>query len=596
MKLSDYVARFLAENGIRHVFAVSGGASVHLIQSIENTPGITFVCPQHEQAGAMAADAYARVTGNMGAAIGTSGPGATNMLTGICGAYYDSIPTIYITGQVSTFRLRGATGVRQIGFQETDVVDIFKPVTKYSVRIDDPRIIRHELEKAFYLAKSERPGPVHIDIPDNIQREDVNPDALDNYIPEQKPAGYEGQNSEISRCIDLIKDARRPVIIFGWGVHLAKAKKEAIHLAEMLGFPVAPTWAAADLLPSDHAQFIGTFGTHGTRYANFAVQNADLILSIGSRLDTKATGSPVNSFARGAKKIVVDIDPHELGKFKQYDLHVDLLIHADAKEFLLMLCRRLASIETPDLSDWLNRISLWKKEYPICCHEYYRQETVNPYVFVKTLSRKLSEKDVICTDTGCCLAWMMQSFDFKAHQRIYHDWNNTSMGWALPASIGACFALEGKPIICVTGDGSLQMNIQELATVVRHQLPIKIFLINNHGYSMIRQTQDQWLESSYLASCIEGGLAFPDFVKVARAYGLKTITISKNKGMSQGIHKALNSNGPVFCNIEIESEHRVIPQVKFGRPNEDLEPLLKREEFARNMIVKPLDISLTEDS
>ena len=593
-KLSDYVASFLVSQRVGHVFAISGGASLHLIHSIAETTGIDFVCPQHEQAGAMAADAYSRVTGNIGVAIGTSGPGATNMLTGVCCAYYDSIPTLFITGQVSTFRLKGNTGVRQIGFQETDVVDIFKPVTKYSVLIDNPRNIRYELEKACYLARSGRPGPVHVDIPDNIQREYVNADALESYIPEPLPADSSHLNIEIEQCVKLIQKSRRPVIILGWGVHLAKAEKEAIAFVEKLGFPVTPTWAAADILPSDHPQFVGTFGTHGTRYANLAVQNADLILAIGSRLDTKATGSPVNTFARDARKVIVDIDGCELRKFERFGLHVDLMIHADAKDFLRMLNREAARIDVSDTSEWSQSINRWKRKYPICPQEYYRQEPVNPYVFVKTLSSELSEEDIIITDTGCCLAWMMQAFDFKRNQRIFHDWNNTSMGWALPASIGASFALNGKSIICITGDGSLQMNIQELATVTRHQLPIKIFLINNDGYSMIRQTQDQWLGSCYLASSIEGGLAVPDFVKVATAYGFETVTIAKNQSVCEGIREAMDIKGPVLCNIDIGSEHRVAPQVKFGRPNEDLEPLLERKEFVKNMIVRPLDVSLKD--
>lgn len=597
MKLSDYVAQFLRARGVRHVFAISGGSSLHLIHSIGDMDGIDFICPQHEQAGAMAADAYSRVTGNMGVAIGTSGPGATNMLTGICCAYYDSIPTLFITGQVSTFRLKGNTGVRQIGFQETDVVDIFKPVTKYSVLIDSPHNIRYELEKAYYLARSGRPGPVHIDIPDNIQREYVNPDTLKRYVPERSPKDPTGLNSEIEQCVALIHKSQRPIIILGAGIHLAKAEKEAIALIEMLGFPVTPTWAAADILPSDHPQFVGTFGTHGTRYANLAVQNADLILAIGSRLDSKATGSPASTFARDAKKVMVDIDRCELNKFNRLDLKLDLMIHADAKEFLVqLLSQNIAKIDIADTSEWSKIINRWKAKYPICPPEYYKQEPVNPYVFVKTLSGELSQEDIIITDTGCCLAWIMQAFEFKSNQRIFHDWNNTAMGWALPASMGASFAFTGKPIICITGDGSLQMNIQELATIVRHQLPIKIFLVNNGGYSMIRQTQDQWLESKYLASSLEGGLAVPDFVKIATAYGIKTVTIGKNNRIGEGIRKTMDLEGPVLCNIDIDSEHRVAPQVKFGRPNEDLEPLLDRQEFAKEMIIRPLDVSLGNDA
>jgi acetolactate synthase-1/2/3 large subunit len=591
VKLSDYIVDFLANQGIRHVFAISGGASVHMIDSVAKHPKVNYICTQHEQAGAMAADAYSRVTRNLGVAISTSGPGATNMITGVCCAFYDSIPVIYITGQVSTFRLKGDTGVRQMGFQETAVVDMYKPITKYGVLVDNPKRIRYEMEKACYVAKSGRPGPVVVDIPDNIQREQINPDELESYIPEPATKDLSQLSQQVDRCIQLIGRAKRPVIILGWGIHLAKAEREARELIDKLGFPVAPTWAMLDILPSTHPMFVGGFGSHGTRYGNFTVQNADLILSIGARLDTRAS-SPLSTFAREATKIIVDIDPSELNKFKVFGMEADMIIHADAKDFLQMINKIIAKIAKQDIADWIKRIAGWKKRYPVCQSEYYQQEEVNPYVFVKALSKESDEGDVIFTDTGCTLAWMMQTFEFKENQRLFHDFNNTAMGYALPASIGACFALNGKPITCVTGDGALQMNIQELATVVRHKLPIKIFLINNHGYSMIQQTQDQWLDSRYEASTVEGGLAFPDFVKVADAYGFKTVTIDSNRKVHALIKEVLGSQGSVFCNIEISPKQRVIPQVKYGRPIEDAEPLLNRKEFLENMIVKPVKASL----
>jgi acetolactate synthase I/II/III large subunit len=459
MKLSDYVAAFLAGKGIRHVFAISGGASLHLIHSLATTPGITFICPQHEQAGAMAADGYARVTGKLGVAIATSGPGATNLLTGVCCSYYDSVPVLYITGQVSTFRMKANTGVRQIGFQETDTVDIFRPVTKYVVRIDSPEQIRYELEKACHIAHSGRPGPVLLDLPDNIQRMEINPDMLPAFIPPQEEMGEKPLLEQVQRCVELLEQAERPVLVLGAGIHLAGAADLARDVIDRLGIPVAPTWAAADILPSGHPLFIGTFGTHGTRYGNFAVQNADLILSIGSRLDTKATGSPVSTFAREARKVVVDIDPKELGKFVHFGLHIDLPIAADAAVFLRALNGILS--HRLEISPWLKRIGEWKNRYPICLPDYSLEKDVNPYIFMQTLARHCSENEVIFIDTGCALAWMMQGFQFKRGQRVYHDWNNTAMGWAVPASIGACLALDRRPILCVCGDGSLQMNIQE---------------------------------------------------------------------------------------------------------------------------------------
>jgi len=596
MKLSDYVAKFLRDQGIRHVFAVSGGASIHLIHSLADTPGISYVCPVNEQAGAMAADAYSRVTGTLGAAIATSGPGATNMITGVCCAYYDSIPVIYITGQVATFRNKKNSGIRQLGFQETDTVEIYKPITKYAVRIDDKEKIRLELEKAAYLAKTGRPGPVLIDIPDDIQRAEVDPEKLEPFIPDKKKTNPNGLKDEISRIIKLINKAKRPVIILGWGVRLAKAEDEAKALINKLGFPVALTWAAMDMIPSNHPILVGPFGTHGTRYGNFAVQNADFILSVGARLDTREAGTPIKTFAREAKKVIVDIDLNELNKFKMLGMDAEILIHSDAKKFLQAINQRIDEISLQNISNWKERIEEWKSKYPICLSEYYKEKETNPLVFVKALSEHLRKGEIIIVDTGCTLAWMMQAFEFKLNQRLFHDFNNTSMGYAIPASIGACFALDKKPVICVTGDGSLQMNIQELATIARHQLPIKIFLINNHGYSMIQQTQDQWLESRYFASSAEGGLAFPDFKKVAEAYGYKTITISSNGELDNKICEALENHEPVFCNVEIPTRHRVVSQVKFGRPIEDSEPLLERKEFLKNMIVKPVKESLIDPS
>ena len=600
MKLSDYIAQFLAEKGIRHAFVVSGGASLHLIHSLNDTPGIEFICTQHEQAGAMAADAYARVTGNLGAAMATSGPGATNMITGVCCAYYDSVPVIYITGQVSTFRMKGDTGVRQIGFQETDTLEMYKPITKYAVLVTDPARIRYELEKACHIATCGRPGPVVIDVPDNIQREDIDPDTLKSFDPSTDcecqvstrwPTTDAVMQNDIDRCKELILKAERPVIVLGWGIRLAKAEMELEIFLNKLGFPIAPTWAIADYLPADSPLLIGTFGTHGTRHANFAIQNADLVLSIGSRLDTKATGSPITTFARDAKKIVVDIDNKELDKFGKFGLAIDLIINADARDFLQTMNQQ--HIVKQDISDWLDQIQRWKQQFPICPDAYYEEEAVNPYVFVKALSKECREGDIILLDTGCTLPWMMQGFEFKSGQRLFHDWNNTAMGWGVPASVAASLAYPDRRIICVTGDGSLQMNIQELATVLHHRLPIKILLINNHGYSMIQQTQDQWLNSNYLASSVEGGVAFPDFVKVAEAYGFLASSIDKNQEIPGHLTEAISSNGPFFCNIEIPQKHRVIPQVKFGRPNEDPTPLLDREVFLENMIVDPLKVSLT---
>lgn len=593
MKLSDVVAQFLADEGIRHVFAISGGASLHLIHSIAETKGTSYVCPQHEQAGAYAADAYSRVSGAMGCAVATSGPGATNLITGICSSYYDSVPVLYLTGQVATFRSKGDTGVRQVGFQETEIVDICRTITKYAVLVKDPYRVRYELQKAVAIAKSGRPGPVLVDIPDDLQRMDIDPAKLLEYSEEGAPPAATVSAETLQACIDAVMNAKRPVLVYGWGIHLAGAEDAARELARLMGVPVAMTWAALDLMPSDDPLAIGGFGTHGTRFANFAVQNADLVIAVGSRLDTKATGTPPSSFAREARIVMVDIDPTEVRKFGRLDRAIDIPVSVDAGGFLRVLAERGRGLAFPDFSAWLARIADWKARYPECLPEHAQEKAVNPYWLVKQLSAQLREGDIIFSDTGCALAWMMQGFEFKAGQRFFHAFNNTPMGYGLPGAIGASFARPGQRIVCVSGDGSLQMSIQELATLARHKLPVKILLLNNRGHAMVRQTQEMWLGAKYYATSFEGGLANPDFAAIARAYGLPTHTLSLNADIPARLAQALAGDGPAFLEIEVDPAHGVTPQVKFGRPNEDAGPLLPRDEFLANMIVKPLPVSLS---
>lgn len=594
MKLSDYVAQFLANRGLRHVFAITGGASVHLIDSLAKTPGIQYICPQHEQAGAMAADAYSRVTGGLGAAIATSGPGATNMITGIACSYFDSVPVLYITGQVTTFRLKRDTGVRQMGFQETEIVDMCKPITKYAVMVEDPRRIRYELEKACWIASRGRPGPVLVDIPDDLQRGEIDETALEPFAPPDIPPAAPS-SAEVEHCLRLIGEAERPVVILGWGIELARARRDAMAFVQALNAPVLPTWPMLDMFPADHPLLVGPFGTHGARYANFAVQNADLVLAVGARLDTREAGSPYSAFARAAKKVVVDIDAAELCKFTTFEMDVDLSICADAGEFLRAVMPRLQEQPRQRPAAWWDQIRRWQARYPICAPNYTLEQDVNPYVFVQALAEVCKPGDTLTVDTGCALAWTCQAFNFKEGQRLFHAFNTTAMGYGLPAAMAASLAKDGGPVICLVGDGGIQMNIQELATIVRHNLPVKIFLINNHGYSMVQQTQEQWLEGRYEATTVEGGLAFPDFVKVAEAYGLRTVTIDSNAGIPAGLREVFATPGPAFCNVEIRPEHRVIPQVRFGRPIEDPEPFLERSEFLENMLVTPLPASLTAE-
>ncbi len=591
-KLSDYVADFLAEQGIGHVFIISGGASIHLLHSISEHSVLQHICPHHEQAGAMAAEAYSRVTGNLGCAIGTSGPGATNMITGIAGAWFDSVPCLYLTGQVTTFRMKGDTGVRQLGFQETEIIPMVEPITKYAVQISDPMDIRYELEKAVHLAKTGRPGPVVVDIPDDLQRGFIEVEALRGFTPDEERSTLSPSAGELDAIAAILSEADRPVLMLGWGVRLAGGEAEARQLVSRLGIPVLTSWAAKDLVDSNFKHLVGTVGTHGTRAGNFAMQNADAVLCIGARLSTRETGSPIESWARQAQTIVVDVDEAELRKFPRFGKSLDVAVHADGRAFIRALLDRLEDCQLPDVSDWCGRIEDWKARYPVCDASAQEESTINPYVFVDALSAAMPPNEHIFIDTGCSIAWMMQGFDIRAGQRLYHDFNNTAMGWALPAAIGGCLALDGRPVTCVSGDGGMMMNLQELGTIKRHRLPVRIFVLNNRGYSMVQQTQEQWLGGEHVGTSLEGGLDFPDFEKLAGAFDIPCISIAKNASLPEVLRKVMKIDGPLLVNVDIPSEKRVAPQSRFGYPIEDAEPLLPRDEFLENMIVAPLPVSL----
>lgn len=586
MKVSDYILKYLENKGINHVFLVTGGFISPLVNSFDEKKNLRYICTTQEQGAAMAAEAYSRITENLGVAMSTSGPGATNLITGISCAYFDSIPVLYITGQVNTQEFAEKNGPRQVGFQETNIVDIVKPITKFSAQIKKTGEIKYFLDKAVYIAKSGRPGPVLLDLPIDIQFSEINPNKLESYIPKRKELDYNLLDEKVNQTIDLINKAKRPVIILGAGVKIAKARKAIREFVEKLNIPVAVTWGGIDLLPYNHPLLIEGFGVAANRAGNFAVQNSDLILSLGSRLDTRQIGGKPETFARAAKKIVLDIDNKELYKNR---IKIDIDINYDINDFLENINRKMNRIKIQDLNDWKNRIKTWKSKYPICLPEYFEQkDKVNPYVFIDYLSNESKENDIIVVDTGNNLTWTMQGFKIKEGQRLFSDLGHSSMGYAVPASIGACFAANKKPIICITGDGGFKMNINELETIVKHNLPIKIFLMNNHGFGMIRQFQDVWFNSCYKASSIEGGLGNSDLEKVSEAYGLKIIRINNNKELNK-IKQVFEYDGAVLCNIELKHDAKTIPKLEYGRPIEDSSPLLDREEFLKNMIIKPLE-------
>lgn len=595
MKLSDYVVDYIAKLGTRHIFVVAGGACVHLLDSLAKHKKMEHICFQHEQAAAMAADAYSRLGPGIGVAMATSGPGATNLITGIGGAWFDSIPALYLTGQVNLFETRGNTGVRQIGFQETDIVELVKSITKFACQVTDPEDIKYCLDKAIYEAYSGRPGPVLLDIPLNVQHAEINLKKLRGFLaPEKSSVNLELKNG-VRKAVALMEKAKRPVILVGAGVKIAKVEKEFRALAEELDYPVVCSWSAIDVFPHSHPLFVGQIGIYGNRGANFLIQNSDLILSVGSRLDTRQTSGNAKSFGRAAKKIVVDIDKYEILKGRVVP---DVAIAADAKDFTLEMLRVVKKISKSGINDWLARARDWKIKYPACLPEYYNEKkNVNPYAFLEMLSGELIKDDVITLDIGAVMAWAMQTIKIKDGQRLFSQYGHASMGYGVPAAIGAAFATGKNRIICIVGDGGMQMNIQELQTIVHNKLPIKILVMNNNSYGMVRQFQDKYFEGRHTGTVPKGGYSSPDFLKIAKAYGIDIENIKDHKNIHEKIRRVLDKKGAVVCNILVSENQNIFPKLEaiktkdgryISKPIEDQWPYLSREEFKKNMIIPPL--------
>lgn len=594
MQVADYILDFLVSKGVKHVFLITGGAIAFVVDAFSRRKDIDYICVSHEQAGAMMADAYARMGPGFGAAMATSGPGATNLITGICCSWFDSIPTIMITGQVNADELKNNYQVRQVGFQETDIVDIVKPITKYAVQLDKAENIRYVLEKATYLAKSGRPGPVLIDIPMNFQRTEVYPPKMTGFKPPKaKPFQDSGSSlkKKITSTVKLLLHSQRPVILAGGGIRIAGAEKEIENLVKLTKIPVVTSWSGFDLFAKKHPCYLGAQGVYGERAANFAVQSSDVLLSIGSRLDTRQTGGKPDTYARESKVIMVDIDQGELDKRRGLTPHIS--INCDAKIFLQTLIMEIKKVRLQEVFNWTARCLEWKRKYPMVLPEYYKEKGhVNPYVFFKTLSNMLSSNAVVITDDGGHLTWTMQAFEIIKGQRLFSAYGNSPMGYSFPAAIGASIALGNKEVVCIDGDGSLQINIQEFQTLAYHKLPVKIFLMNNHGYGIIKQFQELYLESRFEAT--GKGYSCPDFLKIAKAYGIKTVSIKNHKELKKKIRQVLRHKGPVLCDVFVRSNQKLIPKLEFGRPIEDLSPLLPRQEFLQNMIVKPIGSSMPQ--
>jgi|SaaInl4_150m_RNA_FD_contig_81_250863_length_6365_multi_3_in_0_out_0_8 acetolactate synthase-1/2/3 large subunit len=580
MKLSDYICKFLS-NYTNHVFSITGGCVITLLDSIDKCYSIKNIPCQNEQGASIAAEAYSRVKENgLGVALATSGPGMINMMQGIASAHFDSIPVLYISGAPPLNHLKNGRKVKQFGFQEMDVVDIVKPITKYAVLLKDPNKIKYELEKLIYMAYEGNKGPVLLDIPDDIQRIEIDPKQLEPFVPVPKFDNHYLIDNQITETINSIERAKRPVVIVGGGVKIGNVEEKMKDFLNFSSLPFVTTWSTIDLFTEDNDNLIGNFGISSNRYGNFAVQNADLIISFGSRLDTHQTGSDPSKFAPNAKKIVINIDNNEL--YKDDGVNIDLKICCDLDMFLTKL--NGFAIDLKDITVWKNRIVEWKEKYPICLPEYYNQEdSVNPYVFMNELSKETNENDIIITDAGATLTWTMQSYKIRNNQKLFSAFNHSPMGYSLPASIGAQFAAFGERIVCITGDGGMCMNIQELETIVYNNLPVKIFLINNKGYGIIRQTQDTWMNSNYVGVDKNSGLGFPNIKGIAQAYGVPTIDINDHSDLNETIRYVLNYDGYILCNVNVKPDEQILPKLVFGHGIEDMSPLLPRDELKEIM-------------
>jgi len=596
IRVADYIVRRLAEDGVRHVFMLTGGGAMHLNDAIGREERIKYICNQHEQACAMAAEGYARLKGKMAVVCVTSGPGGTNTLTGVLGQWLDSIPVLYLSGQVRYETTVASTGLplRQLGDQEANIVDIVRPIAKYAVMVTDPLLIRYHLEKAIYLAISGRPGPVWLDIPLNVQSSLIEETNLEPYDPQEDTVITASAllEQQVDKVIERLSTSERPVILAGAGIRLAGAADTFYHLAEKLGIPVQVAWDAIDLFPSDHHLYAGRPGNMGQRSANLIFQNADLLISMGCRLSIRQIGYNFRSAARAAYKISVDIDPNEL---KKPTLKIDLPICADVAEVIRLMDASLTTRCATSKPDWLAWCRERIRRYPVVLPEYHRRrKLVNPYVFCEALSGRLKEHDVVVSSNGASCVIPIQVMQIKRGQRHIVNSGCAAMGYGLPAAVGACFANEGGRVICLEGDGSIQLNIQELETVHYYRLPVKIFLFNNDGYLSIRTTQNSFFDGHLVGESERSGVGFPDFVRVAKAYGIHACRIRTHKDLGEKVDQVLQADGPVLCDVHMDPDQLFVPRTTSKRlpdgrmvssPLEDMFPFLDEEEFLSNMII-----------
>ena len=590
MRLADFVIKFLEEKKIDTVFTVSGGGSIFLCDALYKSKKLKYIACHHEQAVSYAAESYSRVKNKPGAAIVTTGPGGTNCASGVACCWIDSVPTIFISGQVFLNQTIGNSGLRQIGVQEFDIVNMVKSSTKYAVIVKKPNEIKYHLEKAYNICTEGRPGPVWIDIPANIQNAEINPKKLISYKPETKIKKSFALDKKIKKIAKLFLKYDRPMLHVGHGVKISNGQNYIRKIVDKYKIPFALTWNASDLIESSHPSYVGRPGAFAERGSNFIIQNCNLYISVGTRLPFMVTGYNSKDFARRAKKVMVDIDKNEVRKSK-IELHDK--INCDASYFLKTLLKYLPN-KIKLSKSWLDYCKNVRKKYPIVLEKFKSQKKfVNSYYFVDLLSDVLNKKDIIVTDMGLSFVGTHQTFKVKKGQKLYTNSGHAPMGWGLPAAVGACYASKKRRIICLVGEGGLQMNIQELATIMHNKLPIKIFIYNNGGYLTIKQTQQLGFESRIMGSNSNSGISFPDYKKIAQSHKIKYTKITNNKNLKKKINKILVGNKPVICELMLDHNQEQMPKAINKRmpggksvptKYEDMYPFLSPNEIQENML------------
>jgi len=560
MKASDLIASKISKL-TNHVFTGQGGSVVHILDSLSKIKKIQIVPSQNEQGASLAADAYTRCSGKLGIVIATSGPGILNTLQGIACSYFDSIPGVYISGAPVIASLKKSEKNRQVGFQEMDIVNLVKATTKYAVTIINPNRISYEIDKCIHLAQSGRPGPTLIDIPDDIQRINIDPKKQIKFIP--KKNRIVSKNINFKKLSFLLQKSKRPLVVIGNGVKISKTEKLLNTILNKFNIPYAATWACADSFPASERLNVGSFGTYATRHGNLAIQNSDLLLILGSKLNRPVIGSNPKLFAKSAKKIQVDIDTYELKEENGVNTH--LKINEDLKLFIPKLKKYLKKLDID--KDWYTKINNWKKKYPIIKKDYLKEKNfTNPYIFFRKLSDICKKNYIIVNDASANLVWSYQSFISKKGQKIFTALNHSPMGYSIAASIGASLGAPKKKIIVIIGDGSVPMNVQELENIKSLNLPVYIFIINNRGYGMIKQTLNTWLKGNYVGCDKKSGLSLPDYNKIFSSYGIRTSEINSNNEVGSKLKTILNQKGPIMCQVKVNPNAKIIPKTKPGDP------------------------------